>query len=296
LLSSIPTTVKQKAEELLCGFTGSSVKINSFHFASGGCINQGGKLDTSAGDFFIKWNSAENYPNMFAAEAKGLRLLYETHAFRIPAVINFAELTNYQILLLEFIEGESRNANYWQNLGQQLAALHKYSASQFGLDHDNYIGSLTQRNHQHRSWADFFIHERIDPLVRQCIDKGLCPTNRINDFESLYNKLPSIFPDEAPALLHGDLWSGNLISDEKGNPVLIDPAVYFGHREMDIAFTTLFGGFDPAFYNAYKDAFPLLAGFEQRKSVYNIYPLLVHAILFGGGYLNQALDVLKRYK
>ncbi len=296
MLDSIPNVVIEKLKEVLSKHIGTSIELLNFSFVSGGCINQAGRLQTNRGNFFIKWNNAKKFPGMFHAEAKGLKLLASSKTIQIPEVIVYAEVGESQFLILSMVVEGSRSKSYWQLLGEQLAQIHKNSSSQFGLDHNNYIGSLTQHNNYHHNWIDFFINERINPLLKQAIDKDLCSAQIAKAFESLYKKLPSIFPDENPALLHGDLWSGNLMVDESGQPCLIDPAVYYGHREMDLAFSRLFGGFNPEFYTAYNSVFPIASDFEARVDLYNIYPLLVHSLLFGGGYMAQVMQILKRHE
>ena len=295
MLYSIPQIIRDRLVEVLPSQKSSSIKLINFEFLAGGCINNGGRLQTNFGDFFIKWNDGRKFPDMFEVEAKGLTLLDETKTIRIPKVIAQANEADHQFLVLEFIAGDKRSKNYWQILGVQLAQMHRNSSTYFGLDHDNYIGSLPQQNKTHTRWADFFINERLNPLLIKSVDEKILTIKQLNDFELLYKTLPSIFPEEAPSLLHGDLWSGNVMTDEGGMPVLIDPAVYYGHREMDLAFTTLFGGFDPAFYDAYANESALNEEFHSRIPVYNLYPLMVHAILFGGSYTQQVLKIIKAF-
>nr|WP_162276804.1 fructosamine kinase family protein [Mucilaginibacter pedocola] len=157
------------------------------------------------------------------------------------------------------------------------------------------IGSLHQSNRQHKSWADFYAEERLQPLVKMAVDSRELGKSDIQQFDKLYAKLPELFDLEPPALIHGDLWSGNFLIDIKGIPFLIDPAVYLGHREMDLALTTLFGGFGATFYEAYQQHYPLSPGFQQRIKLWCLYPLLVHVNLFGGGYSNQLRSHLNAY-
>jgi protein-ribulosamine 3-kinase len=262
--------------------------LKSFKAVSGGCINHGGKLTTAAGNFFIKWNDASKFPEMFKSEAKGLGMLSQANCFRVPSVSHCDQTDSHQFILIEWIEPSAASRNFWEELGRGLARLHKVTTSHFGLDHNNYIGSLKQSNTISEEWTDFFILERLEPQLRL-----LNPSTGVaNKFESLFKKLPQIFPREKPSLLHGDLWSGNLITDEKGDPCLIDPAVYYGNREMEIAFTQLFGGFDHRFYDTYKEVFPLQPGFADRVGICNLYPLLVHANLFGGHYIREIEDIV----
>lgn len=274
---------------------GRKITVEKFKPVGGGCISHGGCLHTSAGEFFMKWNNSAQYPGMFKAEAIGLRTLVVTDGLRIPRVVGVLEANAKQFIILEWISTASRERTYWSKLGQGLAAIHKNAHNRFGLDHNNYIGSLPQSNTWHASWNDFFVQERLSPQLRMLQDTGGLTESALRQFGKLFGRLDHYFPREPPCLIHGDLWSGNLMTDEKGAPCLIDPAIYYGSREAELAFTTLFGGFDREFYNAYEEAFPLESGFEERLDLYNLYPLLVHANLFGGGYLHQAMSIVQRY-
>jgi protein-ribulosamine 3-kinase len=290
-MNNIPSEVEQACRRIL----GDLVKLHDFSTIAGGCINNGGRLKTSSGDFFLKWNDAKKYPSMFDAESKGLRLLKQHSSIYIPAVIGCFEESSYQGIVLEFIESKTKSGSYWSDLGGHLAMLHKNSNGYFGLDHANYIGSLQQFNEGSSSWTTFFIEQRLDVQIKLAINSSHFDGSILKLFENLYKRLPSIFPEEKPALLHGDLWSGNVITTETGNPCLIDPAVYFGQREAELSFTQLFGGFADEFYESYEDSFPLAPGFDQRADIYNLYPLLVHVNLFGGGYIHQVRSILKQF-
>ncbi|HEY0742240.1 MAG TPA: fructosamine kinase family protein [Chryseosolibacter sp.] len=272
-----------------------SVSVKNFQPLSGGCINNGGKLLTSKGNFFVKWNDTLQYPNMFDAEAQGLQLLRRARAIRIPEVVLTGEVETFQYIVLEFVEQARPLENYWEMLGAQLSTLHKNTANNFGLDSDNYIGSLPQRNTRNENWISFFVEERLRPQVERAVNSRKLQSDTAKQFEILYNKLLDLLPEEKPSLLHGDLWSGNVIVDENGNPCLIDPAVYFGNREAEIAFTKLFGGFGNEFYDSYHSNFPLPGGFQSRVHLYNLYPILVHVNLFGGSYISQVVSILRNY-
>lgn len=261
----------------------------------GGCINHGGHLQSEQADFFLKWNYARRYPGMFETEAKGLALLLDPGTVRIPRVVLTGVRGDYQFILMEFIHHAAKNRDYWRTLGRQLAALHRTSWHQYGLDHDNYIGSLPQKNTPSQEWVPFFIERRLNPQLKSGIDAGRIGKEVATQFDALYQRLPDILSPEAPSLVHGDLWSGNVIVDDSGSPCLIDPAVYFGHREVDLAMTELFGGFDGDFYDAYQEAFPTQPGLHERLEVYKLYPLLVHVNLFGGGYLSEVRAILRRF-
>ena len=294
MISRIPSSVLEGVKELLKIVD--DLAVQDFYFASGGCINQGGRIKTTSGNFFLKWNDEKKFPKMFEAESKGLKLLYQQNTLRIPKVIGVGERESYQFLLLEFIDQKSRSKMYWRHLGSGLAGLHQCTEVSFGLDHDNYIGSLKQFNRAHSTWINFFIEQRLNVQVKLAIDTGLSGSDWMKKFETLYTKLPSLLPEEKPSLLHGDLWSGNLITDEKGEPCLIDPAVYFGSREADLAMTRLFGGFDAEFYSSYTEVFPLQKGYEKRVDLYNLYPLLVHVNLFGGSYVHSVENILRAFR
>lgn len=291
----VPTDIHSALFDKLGGTDGTTIKIKSFTPTGGGCINETGTLHTSSGDFFLKWNDRLRYPKMFESEASGLRLLRNNTSLRVPDSVFSGTTEEHQFLVLENIVAGSGNAFYWQELGRGLASLHKTSTSQYGLDHHNYIGSLRQINDRSDSWVSFFIEQRLERQLTLMKGNGVAEPRLEADFQVLYRKLPDLLPGGAPSLLHGDLWSGNVMVDEEGKPCLIDPAVYYGHREADLAMTRLFGGFHPGFYDAYQEVCKLEHGFEERFNIYNLYPLMVHVNLFGGYYLNQIRSTLRRF-
>lgn len=281
--------------EDLAHHTGHAVDIEREVPLGGGSINDCYRLDTDAGRFFVKVNAADQHPSMFEAEADGLRRLGSTGAIRVPRVIAFGEDHDDSYLLLEHIGGGLKSTAFWEEFGRSLAQLHTNTSSAFGLERNNYIGPLKQVNTPHSSWARFFITDRLEPQVRMARDRNRLGDGDVLRFERLYAKLPSFFPVEPPALLHGDLWGGNFLCDASERPVLIDPAVYYGHREMDIAMTKLFGGFNDAFYVGYNNERPLQQGWQARMDLWNLYPLLVHVNLFGGSYMAQVETILNRF-
>lgn len=289
MLSSVPSAILQQLAKSVGNV------LTDFSFCGGGCINHGGRLKTRVGDLFLKWNDAAKFPGMFVAEAKGLKLLRNAGAIHVPEVITEGVAGPWQFLVLEFVEERPKAGSYWVELGQQLATMHKQTAPTYGLDHDNYIGSLPQQNTPAKKWTDFFITQRLEVQVKLALDRGKLNTETVRLFGTLYNKLGDLLPEEKPSLLHGDLWSGNLIINAEGKPCLIDPAVYYGHREAEIAFTTLFGGFSAEFYNSYHEAFALAPGYAERFDIYNLYPLMVHVNLFGGGYISQVVSILRQW-
>ena len=291
----LPIAVSNSILEFLKNSSGKDVSLFQASPLGGGCINEALKLQSTEGFFFIKYNLAASYPGMFEREAEGLNLLSATNEIRIPEVIHSDIEGTYSYLLLEFIETGGKVQNFWEVFGKSLALLHNHSKPLYGLQNDNYIGSLPQSNRTHPDWNSFFVMERLEPQVKMCRDKGEIGSQLVRQFEIVYSKLPNLIPEEKPALLHGDLWNGNYIVDEGGNPCLIDPAVYFGHREVDLAMTRLFGEFSPLFYESYNAASPLEKGWEQRADIFNLYPLLVHVNLFGGGYISEVKQIINRF-
>ena len=261
---------------------------------SGGSINKAYKLKTNSGIFFVKQNSASRFHEMFAKEVLGLKLLQEKSRFIIPEVIGEFQLDDVSFLVLEHLNQNIPNQKFWFDFGKKLAHLHQQSNSKFGLSFDNYIGSISQTNHHFLSWTEFFENQRLSPLVKLAFDKNLLSKEDLKAFNLLYLKLEEIFPTEKPSLVHGDLWSGNFLCNNN-KPVLIDPAVYYGNREMDLAMTRLFGGFDDDFYNAYQNEFPLEKGWVKRIDICNLYPNLVHLILFGRSYYSSIKNVLNAF-
>lgn len=275
--------------------SGTSFRVISSHGLSGGCINHVSRVETTAGTYCLKFNSNLEYPGMFEAEAQGLNHLSEARAIRIPGVVGTGEGGGYSFILLEFIESARRRQDFMERFGQQLACLHRQSHPFFGFDQDNYMGSLPQQNRIHDTYPDFFREERLEPQVRLAAGKGYLTSRELSAFNRLFGVLDSILPENKPALVHGDLWSGNFMVDDRGEPCLIDPAAHYGSREAEIAMTTLFGGFDPDFYHAYQEEWPMEPGWRERLCIYNLYPLLIHVNLFGSGYLDGIRETLKNF-
>jgi protein-ribulosamine 3-kinase len=259
---------------------------------TGGDINHASIIKLSDGkSLFLKWNdSAPDY--MFEVESKGLKILSGANTdLEIPEVVEVGK----DFLLLSLLVPGSANSESAYGFGTELAKLHQHSSETFGLNHDNFIGKLPQSNHQHQNWADFFVSERIEPQIKLGIQSGKFESNLIPIVDVLHKTVQDLFPNEQPALLHGDLWSGNYMFTKSGAASIYDPAIYYGHREMDIAMTRLFGGFSSYFYEGYNSEYPLADRFEDRIELYNLYPVLVHANLFGGGYIHRTLEILKRF-
>ena len=274
----------------------SGVTITRYEQLHGGDINLAYCLHGKAEKYFLKVNEETRYPAMFDKEAAGLISLHTNSILKIPAVIKHGIVNNQQYLLLEWIEGGSIIPRFWEVFGSGLAQLHRKKQEFFGWDTNNYIGSLPQNNSIFPSWHLFYSECRISPLVKQLFDKGNFLKRDLISAEALCKRSEYLFPEEPPALLHGDLWSGNFKVTAEGEAAIFDPAVYYGHREMDIGMTLLFGGFDLRFYEAYNEVYPLEKDWKQRLPLSQLYPLLVHALLFGGHYVQAARDMMNNYK
>jgi fructosamine-3-kinase len=264
---------------------------------SGGDINDAFEVHLADGrTIFVKTN-ARAAPEMFPAEARGLAWLAEARALRVPEVLAVSsERDGARFLALELVRSGSPARGHDEALGRGLAALHRSGAPWFGLDHDNFIGSLPQTNRPHATWDAFYERERLAPQLERAVANGRASAGMRRGFERLFTRLPELVgPSEPPARLHGDLWGGNLHTDEAGAPCLIDPAVYGGHREMDLAMMRLFGGFGERVFSAYAEAYPLAPDAGERVSLYQLYPLMVHVNLFGGGYAASVERVLAKY-
>jgi protein-ribulosamine 3-kinase len=288
----LPAEFINYLEELLQSYVRQRVTVSHIKSVSGGSINDSLKLECNTGNYFVKVNDAHLYPELFEQEAEGLQALKKS-GLRIPEVIATGVYKDQAFILMEFIESKIHNPAFFNVLAEGVAALHQQRNVFFGWTHSNYIGSLKQQNNGTADGVSFFIEQRLQPMIERAgnlIDAALHAS-----FEKLYIKLPEILPADKPSLLHGDLWSGNYLADENGNPVLIDPAVYYGNREMDIAMTKLFGGFDERFYQAYHNILPLENGWEERLDLWNLYPLLVHVNLFGQGYIGQVKQIVTHY-
>lgn len=269
--------------------------VNEITPVSGGSISSACRIKSNRGDLFLKWNN-ESPQDFFDKEAEGLKLLRSAGTnLRFPEVVAVEASGDDSpgFLLMEYIaSGRSGDS---EQFGAELARLHQTNNQEFGLDSDNYIGSLQQSNRTHPDWVTFFSEERIKPQLKMAVDSGKMDATVLKRWERLSFKLSDLLPDTKPSLVHGDLWSGNYLFDTDGRAVLIDPAVYYGHPEMDLAFSKMFGGFSAEFYRGYESVSPLENGFDERVPVYNLYPLLVHVNLFGGHYVSQANSVLDRF-
>lgn len=262
----------------------------------GGCINDCYKLLTTQRSFFCKINSASKFPHLFEREVDGLQQLSVPNVIKTPSVIDYFIYNDHQVLLLEWIAPGEKTMEFWSLLGEQLALLHRTQASSFGLEKDNYMGSIIQKNKLTHTWTSFFIENRIQPSLEKSIQQNLVTAGLRKKIENIYPKIAEIFNEEPPSLLHGDLWNGNLMADNNSNPVLIDPAVYYGHRSVDLGMTILFGGFHQRFYDTYHYHYPLPPNHEEQWKISNLYPLFIHLILFGKAYLPQIESTVTEFQ
>ncbi len=280
---------------------GDNSAIRQVRLLGGGCINHAMRLETDRGRYLLKYNS-DPLPGMFRCEAEGLRLLAGTHTVRVPAALAYQEADGGHPawILLEYLEG-SPNVDP-ALLGEQLAELHRQgqppkNPPAYGLDGDNYLGSTRQANGWEPDWARFFAGYRLGAQRELGIQTGRVNGERRRRLERLIERLPRMLGgvDRRASLVHGDLWSGNVIPGPDGL-ALIDPAVSFSDREVEIAYTELFGGFSPRFYAAYQKTWPLEKGYAERRDIYNLYHLLNHLNLFGESYGSSVDRVLREYQ
>jgi fructosamine-3-kinase len=267
---------------------------------AGGDINEAYEIALAGGRRLFAKTNRRSPPGMFDAEARGLTWLAAARALRVPAVVaasgqGAGEGAGPQFLILELVTSGAPVPDFDERLGRGLAALHGAGAPAFGLDHDNFIGRLPQDNTPAPDWASFYRARRLETQLELAVGGGLATSRMRRGFERLWGALDGLVgPAEPPARLHGDLWGGNLLCDDHGQPCLIDPAVYGGHREMDLAMMRLFGGFGGRVFDAYDEAWPLADGHRERIALYQLYPLMVHVNLFGGGYVGSVEAALDR--
>ena len=280
-------------EKTISQATGKHFRIDQKIPVGGGCINSAFRLtDKGKGQsYFVKLNAA-HMRHMFDAEYAGLLELREAQAIRVPMPIAVGESKDQAWLVLENMElghsGDSRMA------GEELALQHRHQAQQFGWSIDNTIGSTQQINHQEHEWVKFWCEHRLGFQLQLALRNGY--TGRLQQQGGKLLERVHLLMDHnpVPSLLHGDLWGGNVAGLSDGTPVIFDPAFYYGDREADLAMTYVFGGFGPDFYASYQSAYPLDDGFAVRKTFYNIYHIINHLNLFGGGYHGQAINMLEQ--
>jgi protein-ribulosamine 3-kinase len=282
---SLPETLRAAVEQAIGG------RIAEVQNVGGGSISNTARVEFVTHEHaLLKWVTGSRAAAMLREEARSLKSLSATRTVRVPEVF----FLHHDFLLLEWLEPGRRTAQNQRLLGEQLAELHGHTYAQYGWTADNFIGSLPQSNHQHDSWAAFYRAERLEPQIRMAASQ--LGAEGCKRFDRLLDELPQLLgvvEHEGPSLLHGDLWSGNMHPLADGGVALIDPSTYYGHREVDIAMSKLFGGFGSEFYEAYASAWPHEVGFEQRIALYQLYYLLVHVNIFGGSYVAQTMGLVR---
>ncbi|NJM18071.1 MAG: fructosamine kinase family protein [Richelia sp. SL_2_1] len=272
--------------------TGEQFQTQQRRSVSGGCINQGYSITDGVRTYFVKLNQASQIA-MFAAEALGLQQMYDTNTIRVPKPVCHGVAGNSCYIVLEWLEMGRGNNKSSEDMGRKLAQLHRKSLSEkFGWDMNNTIGSTPQINTWTDDWVEFFTKHRLGYQFQLAKRRG----GSFPQAEELLCAIPELLAGHKvqPSLVHGDLWGGNAGFTVDGEPVIFDPAIYYGDREVDIAMTEVFGGFSAAFYQGYEQVFPLDDGYERRKTLYNLYHILNHFNLFGGGYGSQANGMIER--
>lgn len=270
-------------------------EIIAVHPITDGLNHHVTQLITQKGNWLLKYSTDHNSLQLLEKELHALQYITQTNTISIPRIIHHDSYQNISYLLLEYIERGAPDDNFWKNFAQKLAALHSNQSALFGWHEDNYIGSLKQCNKKHKRWSDFFTEERILPQIKLARDHHIFDYYIIKQFEKMFPFFKDIFPQYNPSLIHGDLWHGNFICSFDKTPYLIDPAIYYGHPEVDIAMTTLFGNFHPLFYHHYSKSYNLMPGWKNRIDIYNLYPLLVHVNLFGGHYITTIKNIVRRF-
>lgn len=287
----------EEVERVLSETIGVPVEVYSSRSVGGGCINHASKLETSEGVFFMKWNG-HCPPDMFLREAEGLNELARAagDSLVVPRVIAVKEVDRTPgFLVQEYLEPAGFNSADDEKLGRGLAMVHRFENDKFGFFNDNYCGATGQKNSWEKSWPRFFRDNRLAFLLGLIERDRPLPSPEMKVYERLLERIPVLVPAGAkPVLIHGDLWSGNYMNTERG-PALIDPASYYANREMEFAIITMFGGFSSRFYDAYNEVNPLEPDWRSRNPLYQLYHILNHYYLFGGGYRQQALSVAKNY-
>ena len=288
---SLPEKIKKDIEKRL------DSRIMDTKNLSGGCISNAYKIKMKSDKSYLLKINNDSPTDMFEKEAHGLNELQKPDVIRVPGAKIFSN--NY--IVTEFIESGRKSGSFFRVFGKQFADLHKYKGTAFGFFEDNYIGSTPQKNmtegSEDKDWSEFYFNKRLLLQLMLCEKNGYTSEELTKSFGRLENKIGEILKgsEEEPSLLHGDLWSGNYMVDDEGNPCIIDPAVYYGHREADLGMTKLFGGYPEEFYASYNESYPLKDGWKYRESIYKLYHVLNHLNLFGRGYYSQAVSLIKYY-
>ncbi len=288
----LPDSLREALEARL-GLT-----IDSVAPVGGGCIANACRLETDGSPLFLKYGD-EEVARTFPGEAAGLEALDAADSpLAVPSVLETAPPVDGRpgFLVMEWINSGRKGQRFWDRFGEGLAELHRRAADAYGFEDDNFIGRLPQKNEWMDNWPAFFRSRRLEPQVAMARERGRWRSDWTGALEALYRRLPEILPGVPEAsVLHGDLWKGNFMVTATGEPALIDPAAYYGHREADLAMTELFGGFQDRFYEAYRGAWALESGYETRRDVYNLYHLINHLNHFGAGYASSVERMLRPF-
>lgn len=282
----------QLFESIFFEATGREVEVLDFSSYSAGMVNTGARVVTSEGHYYVKLNQLST-ENFFEPEAKDL--IHLGQFVEVPSVVGWGRSQGFNFLITEFLAEVPLTLQGFEIAGRKLAFLHKQTAPQFGWSYSNYLASIAQDNTWKADGINFYIQNRILPVVGYCLMEEKISIQLFKQVEWLCSRLGQFLPDEPPALIHGDLWSGNLLHAGPDRPVFIDPACSYFLRESELAFTQLFGGFPRVFLESYQEVFPLQPGFEERMPLYQLHPLLVHVYLFGGSYLQSVEKIIKHY-
>lgn len=287
-VSSSQSSLLHAVESAIRDATGTTFRVHASQARSGGSIHHASLVQGRGGErYFVKANSLAHAAN-FAAEASGLAAIARTRTVRVPRVITRGATDTHAFLVLEYLELQALDARSGARLGEALAALHAHSAPRFGFDADNFIGASPQSNTWSDDWPSFFAARRLRPQL-DIAHRNALGASLIDAVQRVIERCPTLLAAHSPSasLVHGDLWGGNAAAVD-GEPVIFDPAAYYGDGETDLAMTELFGGFPHSFYTTYRAARPVDAGYATRKTLYNLYHVLNHANLFGGSYIAQA--------
>lgn len=289
----LPDSLRETLEERL------DAPIESVAEVGGGCIANACRLETDNAPFFLKYGNRE-VAQTFPGEAAGLDALGAAESsLLVPTVLETAapDRDRPGFLLMEWINPGRKGRRFWERFGEGLAELHRHTAEEYGFDQDNFIGQLPQQNEWMDNWPAFFRTQRLEPQVAMARERNRWHPEWNRPLETLYRRLPELLPGAPePSVLHGDLWKGNFMVTAVGDPAIIDPATYYGHREADLAMTELFGGFQDRFYEVYRDAWGLEPGYDTRRDVYNLYHLINHLNLFGAGYASSVERTLRQFE
>jgi fructosamine-3-kinase len=265
---------------------------------SGGCIANASRLETEGASYFLKWGDAE-VARTFPGEEAGLRALAAADSpLVVPEVVASAAPDDNRpgFLVMDWIDTGHKGRRFWSSFGEGLAQMHRHTGDEYGFGMDNHIGRLPQSNTWMGHWPTFFREQRLAPQVQMARERDRWRADWDRPLKTLYRRIDDLLPARPPpSVVHGDLWKGNFMVTALGEPALIDPAAYHGHREVDLAMSELFGGYDDAFYDAYRGAWPLDPGYDERREIYNLYHLINHLNHFGAGYANGVARTLQAF-